>query len=32
MDKDELLGALVFFGGIAYVVATFGYFVVWPLL
>ena len=26
----DLVGATVFFGGVAYVVVIFGYFIVWP--
>jgi hypothetical protein len=28
----DLVGATAFFGGVAYVVVIFGYFIVWPLI
>jgi hypothetical protein len=28
----DLVGAIVFFGGVAYLVVIFGYFIVWPLI
>jgi hypothetical protein len=33
MDSDELTGAAIFFGGLAYLIAIFGYYlVVRPLI
>jgi hypothetical protein len=32
MNEDEMIGAAILFGGIAYVVAIFGYFIIWPLI
>jgi hypothetical protein len=32
MDQDEKVGAAIFFGSLAYLVAIFGYFIIWPAI
>ena len=32
MDRDTLVGAVIFFCSIAYVVAIFVYFIIWPAI
>jgi hypothetical protein len=32
MDQDERVGAAIFFGCLAYLVAIFGYFIIWPAI